>query len=212
MFKLNTMKMEEAGKEELGGNGGVEPSISDLMKTIADLTELVTKPEPKGKDDGISASERAAQAVLDAKKGEDDNTSIRADISFDMGFDKLVNEQKHLFKTDIEFMRKGVDGLQGKELTHALKCIAVKDFFSSESNQELLTSTDLDYVKGMLPQHDNNVDSAKAFSVMEQAMHIAKRLNKSDQYRNSGGGDNGSSTPVLDAFIEKSRKRVRGEK
>jgi hypothetical protein len=211
MFKLHNMKMEEAGQEDKG-QGGAEPTMAELMKTIADLTELVTKPVVKDEDKVLSASEKSAQAVLDAKKLAEDDTTIRSDIAFDMSFDKLVTEQKHMFKTDIEFMRKGVDGLTGKELTHALKCIAVKDFFNSEQNQELLTPTDLDYVKGMLPQHDNNVDSAKAFSVMEQAMHIAKRLNKSDQYRNHGGGDNGSSTPVLDAFIEKSKKRIRGEK
>ena len=110
-------------------------------------------------------------------------------------------------------MRRGVKGLSGADKDHALKCLLVQDFFSTASNIDLLTPSDADTIKSkVLGAHERNIDSAEAHRIFESAMNVATRLNLAKDYRNTGGNGTGSNTPLLDAFIEKSKNKVRGIK
>jgi hypothetical protein len=158
-------------------------------------------------------AEQAEQKLKDDNKNKNTET-IREEVKFDGEFDALIESNKKAFKNDAEFFRKGAKGLSGSESIHFMKCMAVKDFFSSPENLDLLTARDKAFIgSSVIDEHERNIDSGKAWEVFESALNVSRRLQSASQYRKSNTDENGNSnTPLLDKFINKSKNRIRGIK
>ena len=146
------------------------------------------------------------------KQSADQEAQIREEIGFDAGFDKLINDNKNLFAQSAEVIRESAKGLVGADKMHTMKCLTVQSFFASTANVELLTPADAEYIKTLvIGAHERNIDASRAFKVLDGALNVAKRLNLADNYAgNKAGGT--SSTPALDAFIQKAKDRMTGKK
>ena len=215
---------DEAGKEEQGPSGG--SVITDDERTQFDAwlaQQEADKDKPPASSDKDKQQEKTdyqiaidAQAAEDAekKKKETFTDVIRGEIEFDSNFDKLITDNSKLFKNDAAFFRKNAKGLSAKDSVHYLKCMAAQDFFATESNLELLTAKDKAYIQSSVAEsHERNINSTRAWEIFESAMNVASRLKIQNEYRQNGGGGGGdSATPMLDAFIAKSKHRIRGTK
>ena len=150
------------------------------------------------------------------KDGVNAEKQMRLDVAFDMGFDTLI-EDSGLFDMKVERMRKMSNGLDGAEKVHMMKYAAVTDFFNKSSHLDLLLPVDQDYIKSnVIDCNEKNIDTMKAWAILEQALHTSRRVNLNNNQRLGGdqrlGGGDSPHTPMLNAFIEKAKNKMRGIK
>ena len=139
----------------------------------------------------------------------------RGEIAFEMGFDGVIADNKSLFKVDAATMRApyAKAGLKGEALNHALKCVAIQDFFSEEKNLGVLHQIDQDYLKSaVIGQPDVAVDSAHAWAILQNALHISKRLQQNVDFRRSSANMGNSETPNTATFFKRVTDRGAGIK
>ena len=104
-------------------------------------------------------------------------------------------------------------GLKGKQLTHSLKCTAIQDFFSKEENLNVLHDQDQQYLRSsVIGKPDISVDSAHSWAILENALHIQRRLQQNVDFRRSGANMNSTATPNTDAFLKRVIERGKGIK
>lgn len=138
--------------------------------------------------------------------------TIRNEVAFDMGFEKVLEKNQGMFSVSADDIRKGVVGLEGSELVHSLKVVAAKDFFSNADNLNLLIDADKAFIENaVLGVHEKSIDSIKCWNVLEGALNVANRLSLAQGFR-SKSVSGGSDTPNLDAYVVKSKNRMQGIK
>ena len=140
---------------------------------------------------------------------------LTANIVWEKGFDKVIMDNKALFKNDAPTMRApyAKAGLQGTELNHALKCVAIQDFFSEEKNILVLHPDDQAYLRAsVIKQPDIAVDSTHAWAILENAIHISKRIQQNVDFRRSGANIDNIDTPNVAAFLQRIKDQGAGIK
>jgi hypothetical protein len=204
---------EEAGGEDKGQGGGDEDKGQQMTEEeIAEFTKLKADEadRAKGKNDR-SLYEKMKQEEKDRQSKKTDDQNLRGMVEFDLTFDKLLNDNKQHFTVTAESVREVAKGLSGAELNNTLKVTAIKSFFDNDENLEALSQTEREYIKAkVIGQHDTFVDTAEAWRIMTNGLHVLDRMKQQDQFRKGKKGDN-SEMPNFDKYMEKAKARVKAK-
>lgn len=210
-----------------GGGGDNTPPMNDSTPSKDDapgidydkLAQAMLKaqgnqPPKKDDEDTRSSFQKQKDSEKEDRKKDEDVNVIREQVRFDQEFDRVIDDNKRLFN-DLNTSRVREDAkaeeLDGADLVNFLQANAAQAFFSSKDNLALLNDSDQRYVESsVLGKRERVVEGSKAWSILQSAMHIAKRLKHTNHTRGAGKDGNGqSTTPKLDSFIEKAKARTR---
>jgi hypothetical protein len=206
---------DEAGGEDKGGQGGGDDDDKGQTlsaEEIAEFTKLKADAadREKGKNDR-SLYEKMKQEETDRQNKAKGDQDMRGMVEFDLTFDKLLTDNKQYFTVTAEKVREVAKGLTGQDLNNTLKVTAIKSFFDNEDNLEALSQSEKDYIKAkVIGQHDSFVDTAEAWRIMTNGLHVLDRMSQQDQFRKGKQGEN-SEMPNFDKYMEKAKARVKSK-
>lgn len=168
---------------------------------------------PMQQQGNLSGIDQLRQAEQAQQSQQDTIKQLQEQVRFEQGFDSGIKQNEKLFTHTAEDFRKVTEGLEGKELNDALMCVATKDFFTKDTNLQVLTDADQAYVKAEIKKHDKQVDAPKLWGIMQNAIHILHRLQIGQQYRGAGNAgtdlDN-TETPNITAYVKRCREKGAG--
>lgn len=158
---------------------------------------------------GESAYEKMKREEAERATSQAAQNEMRGQVAFDMGFDAMLTSNQALFGTmTAAKIRDSAAGLEGADLVHHLRCVSAQAFLGDEANHIYLNPADLAYAKAaIIGKHDRQVDSPKAWEVIERALHVAGVKARADDVRNNGGAGAGNNMPHLTAWIQKCKNR-----
>jgi len=195
-------QQEQQQQEQQAQEQQVQPPAQDLDPEYASFNKWKESQKKENSANGYEALKEKEHSKQEEEKRLE---GIRTDIMFDLSFDKQIEKNQSSFSLSADKIREASKGLAGADLVHCLKCTATKDFFNNENNINMLADDDKLYIKSsLLNQHDNNVDSAKAWRILENALHIKNRLDQQGGIRSSR---NESDLPNMKKYMERVRAR-----
>lgn len=202
----------EGGQGGQGGQGQQQPIID-----YAALAAAIVAAQQGGQGgQGGKSTEHQESAYERMKREEAERNSdkatqaeLRAQVAFDMGFDDLMKANQSLFGTvTAAKIRESAAGLEGADLIHHLRCVSVQAFLANEANHLYLNPADLAYAKSaIIGKHERQIDSAKAWEIIERGLHVAGVKARADALRENGGGASTNDMPNLSAWIIKCKNR-----
>lgn len=203
-----------AGGSADAGAGGAGAGL-DYAKLAAELHKL--QGQGQGGQGGKGQEQESAFDRIRREQQERENQGtseqrIRSDVAFDLGFNKLVDDNKGAFGLDAETIRRGVGtGLDGSKQVEQLKVTAAKAFFSIEANLAMLSPADRAvYDQQIKGRHDAAIDAGKTWEIVERALHIKSQLEYQNKLRGGQqGGDNKGKMPMMDAYLQRCIARCR---
>ena len=179
-----------------------QPPAQELDPEYASFNKWKESQKKENSANGYEALKEKEHTKQEEEKRLED---IRTDVIFDLSFDKQIEKNQSSFSLSADKIREASKGLAGADLVHCLKCTATKDFFNNENNINMLADDEKLYIKSsLLNQHDNNVDSAKAWRILENALHIKNRL---DQQGGMRSARTESDLPNMKKYMERVRAR-----
>lgn len=196
-----------------GGAAGAAPAIDYAQLAAAIVAAQAGAGAGTGAGNGSgtgeSAYEKMKREEAERATSKANENEMRGQVAFDMGFDAIMKDNQALFGTTTSAkIRESAAGLEGGDLVHHLRCVSAQAFLASEANHIYLNPADLAYAKAaIIGKHDRQVDSAKAWEVVERALHVAGVKARADDVRNNGGHGAGDSMPHLTAWIQKCKNR-----
>ncbi|HDM8140693.1 TPA: hypothetical protein P0E12_004983 [Vibrio harveyi] len=190
-------------------DGGTDNNESPIPSNLsdADIQRIAAAIAAQNGDGDKSRYEKLKDQQRDEDERRARDSEIANNVIFDREFDSLIDTNKALFTMTSAQLRDGTDSLESGEKIDAIKKTAAKNFFDTDENLNLLSKADQEYVKSnIVGKHERSIDGARAWSLVEAAIHVSNRINQHKDYKKSNGDDE-SETPNVDAWIERARKQ-----
>lgn len=210
---------------EGGGNGGgqqqqqqqLDPAELEAFKTWKAeqdrLKQQQQQQPPAGEDISAKLEREKREKAEEAAK----NAALHKGVEFYMGFDAFMAEHGHLFGGfDAKTAKEAHDKIESyPDKAASLRVVSAKAFFAVPANLELLIGADRQYAASMAALGDAAVDPAKAWELVERAIHTAVKSDYDRQVREANGKDpaNGGKN-AIDVYKERCRNvgRARAQK
>lgn len=178
-------------------NSGRNLSDADLQALAA-----LMKGDSGNKNNGSDYSDHENQRKQQQQK-DDEMKNLTKAIKFNQDAANVITENKSLFQSNtIALLDKKYDSEQ--ERAEQVQKFSARDFFTNEANLTHLKESDRDEIKRTLLDSHNDISmtGARAWSLVEDALHIMKLKNDNDRMKNFGGG-NTEQSEALKAFDER---------
>lgn len=189
------------------GEGNVTMSKAELASLVKSEVDAALKAQKSGGEgdgnDDPSGYQKAKDKIDQEEEEKQKLADMKSLVQFETGFDDFIKNNSSLFTMDSAKMREGAKGLEGKELQHSLTCIAAQNFFDTEANLELLSESDQNFIKNnILGQHERNIDSKAAWTLVQSAINVAIRLKNHGKQKGSSNNYDETEAPNVKKYIE----------
>jgi hypothetical protein len=182
----------------------------ELAELKAQLAALTKQKEPE--------QDLLQKAELDKKKKEDESNNAKAleqAIKFGYESQKFVSENKTLLPKDFEQIletanKQNYDNAIQKD--QAIKSAMIESFFKIQSNLDLLTGSQKNYLEEYLKLTKNGKEqkSSEVYAmVFEPAFETLKRVKRTEMIKNGFNADDDSES-YKNKLIKLSRKHYLG--
>lgn len=193
-----------------GGQGGADDKATDI-----DADELAAfkawkaeQDKKRQQPDAEDMSAKLARQERERVEQEKAEEKRRAEVKFDMGFDAFMVEHGHLFGGfDAKKAREAASTTDPhSKVVNDLQVVAAKKFFAVPANLELLIGADRSYAAGMANLGDSAVDAARAWELVERAIHTATKSDYDRQVREAAGKNPATGGKnAIDVYKERCR-------
>lgn len=210
----------EISQEELDKykalEGGVKAKDDELAKLKADLEKATKKPDPPADDPSLGDKVRKEQEEKD--KAAKREKSLEAAIGFTHASKDFIKANQGLLPKTIE----GVFAAAEKEKydsaidkANAIKVEIVKEFFSIQSNLDLLTQSQKNEVEDFLKLTKNGkqdrIENMYAM-IFEPTLETLRKVEKAKQVNLETKDQTDGEKAYVDRMMNMSKKHYMGEK
>lgn len=238
IFGMQGFKMNKAGGEGgeggggsgggQGGNGGGGQGGGDggaALKTLQDKLdaqekELKTLREKNNSGGGaggaggggnneIDLREKAEKERLAREKNQTDSKAIESAISFNMGMDNFLKDNKEVLPkevSDIVEVAKKETYDTAVDRANAIKAAVIQSYFSVQGNLDVLTTSQKETVAEFmkLSKIGREAKAASLYdSVFEPALETNKRVGKAQELLRAKNGYAGSGSSAMDTYKQR---------
>lgn len=217
LFRNMARKYYSAAGGEGGEGGGGQQQQQQQQPPAIDPAELEAfktwkaeqerqkqqQQQPPAGEDISTKLAREKQERLDEQAR---NTALHKGVEFYMGFDGYMAEHGHLFGGfDAKTAKEAHDKIESyTEKAASLRVVSAKAFFAVPANLELLIGGDRSYAASLATLGDSAVDAAKAWELVERAIHVATKSDYDRQVRAANGkGEAQGDRNAIDDFIDR---------
>lgn len=204
---LYSNPQEQADDGSQGGGGGGDDK-SDVMPQMTwsqfdaeiekRLNERIKTQTPPAKpdEDKTSITEQRQQRQEEETKRHQDQSVVQNAAVFDSGFDSFVEQNKDLFPETVKTVRADVKETDLVKKTNLISATAAKEFFSLQSNIDVLDSDSKRKVQEDIlnKRYESDIDGIAAWELVKRSVfghELANRNKKSHDFSGTGGGKTG---------------------
>lgn len=213
----------EISQEELDKykalEGGAKAKDEELAKLKADLEKATKKPDPDPKDkDDPSLGDKVRKEQEEKDKATKREKSLESAIGF-------VHASKDFVKANAGLLPKTIEGVfaaaekekydSAIDKANAIKVEIVKEFFSVQSNMDLLTQTQKNEVEEFLKLTKNGkqdrIETMYAM-IFEPTLETLRKVEKAKQVNLETKDQTDGEKAYVDRMMNMSKKHYMGDK
>ncbi|CAH9011395.1 putative coil containing protein [Vibrio phage 236O40-1] len=206
-------KADDGGQGGGGGDTGGDDK-SDMMPQMSwadfdahlekKLNERMQTQKPPA-DDKTSITDERKQRQDEESKRQQDQAVVQNAAVFDSNFDSYIEANKDLFPETVKTVRADVKETDLVKKTNLIAATAAKEFFSIQSNIDVLDSDSKRKVQEDIlnKRYESDIDGVAAWDLVKRSVFGSELSNKNKKTHDfSGGGKGKTGLKNLDNYME----------